>query len=148
VKRWWQVSVVASTGYLLLGHDDPLAASGCSSRRNCQNDAPVVNMLCDEEIKANSEGAPVPLCKVSAQGSCAHSARGGEVTCKSCRRRRRSGGGTSGGSGHGDGVGGTAEAYAKGVVAGGVGGAAGGAAAGAVAGALGRVRWPEESRER
>src|SRR5271154_2001536 len=39
--------------------------------------------------EAATLGSAVPLCKVGSEGPCARRARGGEGTCKSCRRRRR-----------------------------------------------------------
>jgi RHS repeat-associated protein len=83
-----------------------------------------------------ARGSIVPLCKVDGQIPCSRPARGGEGTCKSCRKRRHSGGGSSG-SGHPGGAAGALDRCAKGAVAGGVGGAAGGAAAGAMAGGAG-----------
>ncbi len=38
--------------------------------------------------EAGTLGSAVPLCKAGSEGPCASPARGGEGTCKSCRRRR------------------------------------------------------------
>jgi len=75
--------------------------------------------------EAATLGSAVPLCKAGAEGPCARPARGGEGTCKSCRRRHHGGG---------NGGGGIIEKCAHGAAKGAVTGAAGGAAAGAVGG--------------
>jgi hypothetical protein len=44
-----------------------------------------------ESEAGSTLGSVVPLCVASSEGPCARSARGGEGTCKSCRKRRHSG---------------------------------------------------------
>ncbi len=51
--------------------------------------------LTSEEAAAGNEsstalGSAIPLCRAGSEGPCARLARGGEGTCKSCRRRQRS----------------------------------------------------------